>query len=138
MGNGLRWTEEQLAAAVKAGRKGNVGPRTHAERKADLPPPKYRNRKTETEHGKFDSAKEATRYAELVLLERAGAIAGLRRQVPFALVVNGIHVCDYICDYTYLEGARVVCEDAKGMRTPVFILKKKLMLACHGLEVKET
>jgi len=133
MGNGLRWTEEQLQAAQR-----------RAPEAVELPPikltvkPKYRNRKVENEHGKFDSAKEAQRYAELVLLERAGAIAGLRRQVPFALVVNGIHVCDYICDYTYLEGARVVCEDAKGMRTPVFILKKKLMLACHGLEVKET
>jgi len=140
MGNGLRWTEEQLAAAVKAGRKGNVGPRTHAERKADLPPPKYRNRKVENEHGKFDSQKEAARYAELVLLERAGAIAKLRRQVPYALVVNGVHVCDYIADAVYCEGARVVCEDTKSDATRgnrAYRIKVKLMLACHGIEIKE-
>lgn len=102
---------------------------------------KYRNRKTETEHGKFDSAKEAQRYAELVLLERAGAIAGLRRQVPFALVVAGIHIADYVADACYREGERLVVEDTKSEVTrklPVFRIKKKLMLACHSIEVKET
>lgn len=138
MASGLRWTEEQLAAAVKAGRKGNVGPRTQAERKADLPPPKYRNRKTETEHGKFDSAKEAQRYAELVLLERAGAIAKLRRQVPFALVVAGVYIGKYVADMVYKEGEKLVVEDVKGFKTEVYRLKRLLMLACHSIEVKET
>ncbi len=137
MPSGLRWTEEQLAAAVRVGRKQNKGPRTQAEKSVDLPKPKYRNQKTETEHGKFDSRKEAERYAELVLLERAGRIANLRRQVPFALVVGGVHVCDYVADATYQEGERLVVEDVKGMRTPVYRLKKRLMLACHSIDIKE-
>ena len=133
MASGLRWTQEQLDAAQR-----------RAPAAVELPPikltvkAKYRNRKVENEHGKFDSQKEAQRYAELVLLERAGAIAQLRRQVPYALVVNGVHVCDYRPDFVYREGERLVCEDAKGMRTPVYLLKKRLMLACHGLEIKET
>ena len=103
-----------------------------------MKPAKYRNRKTETEHGKFDSQKEAARYAELVLLERAGAIAQLRRQVPYALVCNGVFLCKYIADMVYSEGERVVVEDVKGFKTELYLLKKKLMLACHSIEVKET
>jgi hypothetical protein len=134
--SGLRWTEEQLQAAQR-----------RAPAAVELPPiklavkAKYRNRKVENEHGKFDSQKEAQRYAELVLLERAGAIAQLRRQVPFALVVNGIHICDYVADACYREGARLVVEDTKSVATRkerAYRIKVKLMLACHEVEVKET
>lgn len=136
MGNGLRWTAEQLQAAQR-----RVPPAVV------LPPPKvtvkakYRNRKVENEHGKFDSAKEAKRYAELVLLERAGAITGLRRQVPYAMEINGIYLCTYVADMVYREGARVVVEDVKSEATrklPVYRLKRRLMQALHSLEVKET
>jgi len=133
MASGLRWTEEQLQAAQR-----------RAPEAVELPPikltvkPKYRNRKVENEHGKFDSQKEAQRYAELVLLERAGAIAGLRRQVPFALVVAGVYIGKYVADMVYKEGEKVVVEDVKGFRTEVYRLKRLLMLACHSIEVKET
>jgi len=30
-----------------------------------------------------------------------------------------------------------VVEDVKGVRTPVYLLKKKLLKACHGLDVVE-
>ena len=135
MATGMRWTEEQFRAAQR-----------RVPAAVELPPikltvkAKYRNRKTETEHGQFDSAKEAKRYAELVELERAGRIANLCRQVPFALVVNGIHIADYVADACYSEGARLVVEDTKSVVTrklPVYRLKRKLMLACHGVEVRE-
>ena len=102
--------------------------------------PKYRNQKASNKDGTFDSGKEARRWSELVLLERAGKIAQLRRQVPYALVVNGIHVCSYIADAVYSEGARVVVEDTKSEVTrklPVYRIKVKLMQACHGLQVSE-
>ena len=142
MATGLRWTKQQLHEHAKNVRMKAVVDtlpfKTYPLSAIEAKAAKYRNRKTETEHGKFDSQKEAARYAELVLLERAGKITQLRRQVPYALVVNGVLVCQYISDFTYSEGARLVCEDSKGVRTPVFILKKKLMLACHSIEVKET
>lgn len=72
------------------------------------------------------------------MLERAGAIAGLTRQIPFDLTVNGHLVCRYICDFVYViptTGERVV-EDAKGVLTPEFRLKAKLMEAIHGIVVQ--
>ena len=124
MSRGLRFSEDQLADMVRRTR-----PITGAA--------KYGNVKTDG----FDSKKEARRYADLLLLERAGRIQNLRSQIPYACVVNGIHVCDYVADAVYNEGARLVVEDTKSEVTrklPVYRLKRKLMLACHGIQITET
>lgn len=144
MATGMRWTQEQVDAARKRCRPAHLDIPTMPEAdrtalvRATMPKAKYRNRKTETEHGKFDSQKEAQRYAELVVLERAGAIAGLRRQVPFALVVAGVYIGKYVADMVYKEGEKVVVEDVKGFKTEVYRLKRLLMLACHNVEIKES
>jgi hypothetical protein len=80
------------------------------------------------------------RWQELQLLERAEKITGLRRQVSFDLTVNGVLICRYVADFVYWEGKpmRVVVEDAKGYATEVYRLKRKLMLACHKIEILET
>ncbi len=130
MSRGLRFTEAELQG-LRASCAGGAPARK---------PSKYRNTKTLSEHGQFDSAKEARRFDELVLLERAGAIANLCRQVPFALVVNGVHVCSYIADAVYRESARVVVEDTKSPATrvkPEYRIKLKLMQACYGIQVVE-
>jgi hypothetical protein len=101
---------------------------------------KYRARKTTVDGVTFDSMGEARRYQELRLLERAGEISDLCRQVPYALNVNGVHVCDYVADFTYVvrwSGVKAV-EDFKGFRTAEYRLKRKLMRACHGIEILET
>jgi hypothetical protein len=99
---------------------------------------KYRNVRTEIDGIVFDSKREATRYQDLKLLERVGLIGNLQRQVRIPLEVNGEKVCDYIVDFKYHENERVVLEDCKGMRTPVYLLKKKLVRACLGMEIRET
>jgi hypothetical protein len=92
----------------------------------------------------FDSLKEARRYQELLLMQKAGEISDLQRQAKFALRVNGIHVCNYFADFTFTESIMgqkaLVVEDVKSSatRTPVFILKKKLMWACLAIDVRET
>lgn len=89
----------------------------------------------------FDSKKESRRHQELVMLERAGKISGLALQVPFACVVAGVHICDYVADFVFNEGERRVIEDVKSDHTrklPVYRLKRKLMLACHGIQISET
>lgn len=48
--------------------------------------PKYHNRKTVLDGLTFDSAAEAARWRELTLLEKAGHIRDLQRQVPIELV----------------------------------------------------
>jgi hypothetical protein len=101
-------------------------------------PAKYRNEPTTVDGIRFDSRKEAARWCELRLLERAGAITDLERQVRFALEVGGVAVAVYVADFRYVEGGVRVVEDAKGMRTREYRLKKRLMLACHGITIRET
>lgn len=111
--------------------------------------PKYGNQKeTRIIDGKavtFDSRKEAARWDELVLLSRAGKIKNLRRQPRFVLIpaqrIDGKLVeqpCVYVADFAYRTkaGAEIV-EDAKGVRTPVYIIKRKLMLLVHGIKITE-
>ena len=101
--------------------------------------PKYLNRKTTVDGITFDSAKEARRYGELKLLERAGQITGLEIQPSFRLVVNNCLICTYRADFTYQDAAKArIVEDCKGYATPVYKLKKKLMLAVHGVQILET
>lgn len=68
---------------------------------------------------------------------RSGIIKNLKRQVTFKFEVNGVHICEYIADWTYtiVEGNIDVVEDFKGIQTDTFKIKKKLMKACHGIDV---
>ena len=87
----------------------------------------------------FDSEKEAGRYFELKLLKAAGGISQLTCQVRFQLRVNDELICSYVADFVYIDlisGQRVV-EDVKGKRTREYIIKKRLMKACHNIEVQE-
>lgn len=105
---------------------------------------KYHNRHTIVNGCSFDSKREAKRYQELLLMERAGAIENLQKQVVFPLIpsqrVNGRVVerkCDYRADFTYYEDGQLVVEDVKGFRTPDYIIKRKLMLYVHGIRIRE-
>lgn len=102
---------------------------------------KYNNERVELHGEKFDSKKEAARYGQLLLLEKAGKISGLKRQIAFVLEVNNQLICKYIADFTYNVGSTEIVEDVKSIMTrklPVYLLKKKLMKAIHNIEIKET
>lgn len=100
-------------------------------------PRKYRNTPTEVDGRRFDSKKEARRYVYLKALEREGEISALILQPRYPLIVNGLHVCVYVGDFEYRDAAgRTVTEDAKGVKTPEFILKAKLFHALYGREVQ--
>ena len=88
----------------------------------------------------FDSKKEYHRWCELRLLERAGKISGLCRQVSYELIPKqkGERACNYVADFQYLEDGKLVVEDAKGVRTDAYRIKKKMMLYIHGIRIKET
>ena len=118
---------------------------------------KYKAQKTEVDGILFDSKKEANRYSELKLLEQAGKIKNLQRQVEFVLIPaqrepdtigrkGGIkqgklieRKCSYIADFVYYipECKTPIVEDTKGMRTPEYIIKRKLLLYIHGIRIKE-
>jgi hypothetical protein len=102
---------------------------------------KYGNVKTFTSDGiKHDSIKEANRWCELKLLERAGVIQDLQRQVKYELIPKqeSEKPVYYIADFVYTENGKKVVEDVKGCRTEVYKLKKKMMLYFHGIKIKET
>lgn len=95
----------------------------------------------------FDSRMEARRWRELMLLQRAGEISDLERQVKYILLPaqkdeNGSVIeraVTYIADFVYHDErtGEIVVEDAKGMRTKDYIIKRKLMLWVHGIRVRE-
>lgn len=113
----------------------------------------------------FDSEKEYHRYCELRLLERAGKISDLKRQVKFELIpsqreeTNEVYKagpqkglpkpgaviekpCRYIADFMYRdEHGNAVVEDTKGYKKgaayDLFVIKRKMMLWMLGIKVKE-
>lgn len=86
----------------------------------------------------FDSKKEAARYQDLKLLLKANQISELELQPKFRLEVNGVKICTYIADFRYKENGKLVTEDVKGVKTPAYNLKKKLVKALYGVEIFET
>ena len=118
--------------------------------------PKYHNKKCSFNGHTFDSKHERDRYCELLILQKAGKIHDLRCQVPFRLVPEQRgpdtlgprggrkrgklieKAVDYVADFVYLdEQGKTVVEDAKGVRTKEYIIKRKLMLWLHNIRVQE-
>lgn len=103
---------------------------------------KYGAVKTEIDGHVFASKHEATRYLELTALVGAGAITDLELQPQFPLSVRtpdgtSVIVGRYIADFAYLKGGQRVIEDAKGMRLPLYVWKKKHAELQHGIVVVE-
>ena len=105
---------------------------------------KYRNKKVEVDGIKYDSIKESARHQELKLLEKAGEIKNLQRQVKYVLIPaqkNGKktveQACTYIADFVYTENGQTVVEDTKGFKTREYIIKRKLMLYIHNIQIRE-
>ena len=127
---------------------------------------KYHNKKTYTADGILhDSKREANRWAQLCLLQSAGKISELDRQVRFELIPAQYEevytgefyqrgarkgepklerVClekslVYVADFVYHEHdtGQTVVEDTKGQRTKEYIIKRKLMLYLKGIRIKE-
>lgn len=104
---------------------------------------KYHSRKVTKDGITFDSVKEYRRWMELSLLEKAGKITDLQRQVRFILIpsqrIDGKLVereCTYIADFVYYENGNRIVEDAKGFRTEAYKIKRKLMLM-KGIRIRE-
>lgn len=98
---------------------------------------KYRAQSVRTEDGFFASKREHKRWLELKLLEKADAIQGLERQRRYVINVSGQKICTYVADFVYSENGALVVEDAKGFKTQEYKMKKKLMLAVCGIEIRE-
>jgi len=105
---------------------------------------KYRNKPVYLDGHRFDSEHERDIYAELKILERAGEISELKLQPAFELVPavrrDGKPIqraITYKADFSYMQDGELKVLDAKGVKTDVYKLKKKLMLALLGIEIEE-
>ena len=116
---------------------------------------KYRNHIVKAGDETFSSKKEYKRWIELSILEEAGVIRNLQRQVKYELIpaqreretitqrgrivpgkVIEREVC-YYADFVYEQDGEVIVEDTKGVRTDAYIIKRKLLLERHGIRIKE-
>ena len=95
---------------------------------------KFRAIPTELDGIKFASKKEARRYRELRLLEKSGELLFFLRQVPFHLPANVKYVCDFLC---FWKDETVTIEDVKGIKTSLYILKKKQVEATYPVKIME-
>ena len=119
---------------------------------------KYHSKKIIVNGEKFDSKKEHSRFKQLSLLEKAGVITNLKRQVKYELIPaqyetferygkTGKRLKDgrkcvenavtYYADFVYETDGKTVVEDAKGVKTKDYIIKRKLMLYVHGSKISE-
>ncbi len=126
-----------LGYEIKGGKALRV---TKKENKATYKPKrsKYGNTRTEVEGIKFDSAKEAKRYQDLKIESFAGAISSLKLQPVYPIEINGVLVCKYKGDFEYIRNGVKILEDVKGMKTPIYRLKKKLVKAVYGIDILES
>lgn len=123
-------TYDEVMADIRAGRAKGNGALVIPKRN------KYGNHRCEIEiDGKlerFDSKAERDRYLMLRILERAGAIAALERQLPSELWVQGKLIGKMRWDFAYVENGRSIVDDTKGMKaTPDWMLKAKLSRALY-------
>lgn len=98
---------------------------------------KWRNVRTTVDGLTFASKREARRYAELKIELLAGNIAELELQKPFALDINGIHICDDVADFVYPRQGVQIVADAKGKATDLYRIKQALMRAIYDIEIVE-
>ena len=102
--------------------------------------PKYNNKKTIINGITFDSKKEADRYVFLTRRATIGEVLDLSLQVPFIFALEGKKMFTYKADFVYYDKtiSKTVIEDVKGMRTPLYKLKKKLIEKQHNITITET
>lgn len=99
---------------------------------------KYGNKKTSYKGFLFDSKKEAERAMELDSLKKKGVIISWFPQPEFKIIHNDVKICSYFADFSVqYHNGYVEYEDVKGVKTDVYKLKKKLVLAFHGITIKE-
>ena len=133
-----------LRAQVEAKLRSGATIHTHDQDKGDsvsIPKPnKFGARKTVLDGITFASEKEALRWRDLRLMEAAGEIINLRRQITYQFTINGVEICTYRADFVYRSNGQTVVEDAKGYRKGtayrLFLVKSALMRALHHTEVK--
>lgn len=101
-----------------------------------MKPNKYKAKKTTIDGIVFDSMAEGHRYEGLKYLQQGGEISDLELQPKFVFAIGHKKMFTYRADFQYMENGELIIEDVKGMTTPVFNLKKKIIEADKGIEIR--
>ena len=96
---------------------------------------KFRAKPTVVDGIRFDSKRESQHYTYLKSLVAAGEISDLALQPSYDIVINGQKICKVKLDFSYMKDGEFIVEDVKGMDTPMSRLKRKLVKACHDIDV---
>lgn len=95
---------------------------------------KFHAVRTELEGIKFSSKREANYFSQLRLAEKSGDLLFFLRQVPFHLD-GGVR---YVCDFAeFWKNGEVRFVDSKGVKTPMYIAKKKMVEAKYPVTILE-
>lgn len=98
---------------------------------------KYRNVPVVVDDIHFQSKKEAAFYGKYKLLQKAGELT-FERQVRYDFIINGVNIGFYKADFVLKwKSGNIQVVDCKGVRTPVYMIKKKLMRALHNIVIFE-
>jgi hypothetical protein len=95
---------------------------------------KFRAIKEECPRGHLhDSKSESRRCADLCALETTGVITHLEQQPEYLVTLNDKPICKYRADFRYrmADSGLLIVEDVKGLCTPVFNLKRKMVEAAY-------
>ena len=95
---------------------------------------KFKAKPQEYDGIKFPSKAEAKRYLELKVLQEKGEVLFFLRQVPFHLAGGVKYVCDFMI---FWADGSVTVEDVKGMKTPLYVAKKKMVESTYPVEIIE-
>ncbi len=95
---------------------------------------KFHAKPTELDGIKFSSKKEAKRYMELKLLKDSSDVLFFLRQVPFHLPGNVRYVCDFM---VFWSNGDITVEDVKGMKTDMYVVKKKILEDTYPIQITE-
>ena len=95
---------------------------------------KFKAVQTECDNIKFSSKKEAKRYNELKKLKDFGEVVFFLRQVPFHLAANVKYVCDFV---VFWSNSDITFEDVKGVKLPMYVLKKKQVESLYPIKITE-
>ena len=98
---------------------------------------KYKAKKTKVDGITFDSKREAGRYLDLKTLEMHKRIRDLKLQPCFPFKYDDKVMFKYYADFEYYENDEYIVEDVKGVKTPVYKLKKKLIEAQYKIRIIE-
>lgn len=95
---------------------------------------KFNAVRCESDGFKFASKKERKRYLELKSLKAIGEVVFFLMQTPIHLPGNIKYVCDY---QVFWSDGTVTFEDVKGMKTPMYNLKKKQVETEYPFQITE-